>query len=76
MVPLIFVKICDVSSSLSMTVKALLFSVLPMSAALALMKKGFFGYPHLFGLIGFMGYFVPSLRCYICIDSSVIEHVY
>ncbi|MEC0274247.1 hypothetical protein P4706_14425 [Peribacillus castrilensis] len=39
MVPLIFVKICDVSSSLSMTVKAVLFYVLPMSAALAVMKR-------------------------------------
>jgi hypothetical protein len=49
------VKICDVASSLSMTVMAFLLSVLTMSA----------GYPHLFGLIGFMGYFVPSLQGYI-----------
>jgi hypothetical protein len=39
MVPLIFVKICDVASSLSMTVMTLLFSVLTMSAALAVIKR-------------------------------------
>jgi hypothetical protein len=69
MVPLIFVKICDVASSLSMTVKALLFSVLTMSAALAVMKRASC-YTHLFGLIGFMGFFVPSLRCYIYIPLT------